>query len=84
MADASGQVRPLQLILGGASFLSSAASGGRHVWVAEADIDYGGDRSQAVIILELDSDGLIAREARYYPQPFEAPAGRAELVEVMG
>jgi hypothetical protein len=59
-------------------------TGSRHVWVAEADIDYGGDRCQAVIILELDSDGLIARETRYYPQPFEAPAWRAELVEAMG
>lgn len=59
-------------------------TGGRHVWVAEADIDYGADRSQAVLILELDSHGLIARETRYYPQPFEAPAWRAELVEAMG
>jgi hypothetical protein len=58
-------------------------TGARHVWVAEADIDYGGDRSQAVIILELDSHGLIARETRYYPQPFDAPAWRAELVEAM-
>ena len=58
-------------------------TGGRQVWVAEADIDYGGDRSQAVIILELDGQGLIARETRYYPQPFEAPAWRAELAEPM-
>jgi hypothetical protein len=26
-------------------------------------------------------DGLIARETRYYPEPFEAPAWRAEWVE---
>ena len=57
-------------------------TGGRHVWIAEADIDYGGDRSQAVII-ELDDQGLIARETRYYPQQFEAPAWRAALVEAM-
>jgi len=59
-------------------------TGGRHVWIAEADIDYGGDRSQAVVIFELDRDGLIARETRYYTQPFEAPAWRAGLVEAMG
>ena len=58
-------------------------TGARHVWVAEADIDYGGDRSQAIIIIELDDQGLIARETRYYPQPFEAPAWRAALVEAM-
>jgi hypothetical protein len=57
--------------------------GARHVWVAEADIDYGGDRSQAVIIIELDDQGLIASETRYYPQPFEAPSWRAALVEAM-
>ena len=59
-------------------------TGGRHVWVAEADSDYGGDRFQAVIIFELDSDGLIAQETRYYTQSFEAPAWRAGLVEAMG
>ena len=35
-------------------------TGGRHVWIAEADIDYGGDQTQAVIIFELDDQGLIA------------------------
>ena len=59
-------------------------TGGCHVWVAEADTSYGGDRGQAVVMFELDSDGLIARETRYYTQPFEAPAWRAGLVEAMG
>jgi hypothetical protein len=36
-----------------------------------------------VIIFELDDQGLIAKETRYYPQEFEAPAWRAELVEVL-
>lgn len=58
-------------------------TGARRVWVAEAEIDYGGDQTQAVIIIELDDHGLIARETRYYPQPFEAPAWRAALVEAM-
>ena len=58
-------------------------TGARHVWIAEADIDYGHDRCQTVVILELDDQGLIARETRYYPQEFEAPAWRAALVEAM-
>jgi hypothetical protein len=56
-------------------------TGARRTWVAEGDIDYGRDRSQVVVIVELDDQGLIARETRYYPQPFEAPAWRAELAE---
>jgi len=59
------------------------AGGARHVWVAEADIDYGGDQAQAVIIIELDDQGLIARGTRYYAQQFEAPAWRAALAEAM-
>lgn len=58
-------------------------TGASHVWVAEADIEYGDDRWQVVVIFELDGRGLIARETRYYTKPFEAPAWRAELVEAM-
>jgi hypothetical protein len=58
-------------------------TGARHAWIAEGDIDYGGDRSQVIVILELDDQGLIAKETRYYPQPFDAPAWRAELAERM-
>lgn len=58
-------------------------TGASHVWVAEADIEYGDDRWQVVVIFELDGQGLIARETRYYTKPFEAPAWRAELVEAM-
>jgi hypothetical protein len=46
-------------------------------------MDYGGDRWQTVVIFELDGQGLIARETRYYSREFEAPAWRAELVEAM-
>jgi hypothetical protein len=56
-------------------------TGGRHVWVAEAEMDYGGDRWQTVVIFELDGQGLIARETRYYSRELEAPAWRAELAE---
>jgi hypothetical protein len=58
-------------------------TGARHIWIAEADIDYGGDRCPTVVIFELDDQGLIARETRYYPQQLEAPAWRAELAEAM-
>lgn len=58
-------------------------TGAGRVWVAEADIEYGDDRWQVVVIFELDGQGLIARETRYYTKPFEAPAWRAELVEAM-
>lgn len=59
-------------------------TGAGRVWIAEADINYGDDdRWQAVIIFELDGHGLIARETRYYPRAFEAPAWRSQLVEAM-
>ena len=51
--------------------------------MAEADLRYGSDQWQTVIIFELDDQRLIAKETRYYPQKFEAPAWRAELVEVL-
>ena len=54
-------------------------TGGRHVWIAEADIDYGGDQTQAVIIFELDDQGLIARQTRYYPQRLQARPGAPRL-----
>jgi len=58
-------------------------TGSGHIWVAEADIGYGENQTQAVMILELDSQGLIAKETRYYPPPFAPPPWRAELVEPM-
>jgi hypothetical protein len=50
------------------------------VWVAEATSDYSGTRYYTVVILEL-RDELILRETRYYTEPFEAPAWRAQWVE---
>ena len=58
-------------------------TGGGHVWVAEADTSYAGDPGQAVVVFELDNDGLITGETRYYTKPFEAPAWRAGLVEAI-
>jgi hypothetical protein len=49
-------------------------------WVVEAHSDYGpGGVYQAVVIFEF-RDGLIVRETRYYTQPFDAPAERAQWV----
>jgi hypothetical protein len=49
-------------------------------WVVEAQSDYGpGGVYQAVVIFEF-RDGLIVRETRYYTQPFDAPAERAQWV----
>jgi hypothetical protein len=58
-------------------------TGGGYVWVAEADTSYAGDRGQSVVMFELDGDGLITGETRYYTKPFEAPAWRAGLVEAI-
>ncbi len=58
-------------------------TGGGHVWVVEADTSYAGDLGQAVVMFELDGDGLITGETRYYTKPFEAPAWRAGLVEAI-
>lgn len=52
------------------------------VWVAEAASDYSGQRFHTVVIFEM-RDGLISRETRYYAEPFEAPAWRADWVQRM-
>ena len=52
------------------------------VWVAEATSDYSGRRFHTVLILEMRDD-LILRETRYYAEPFEAPAWRADWVQSM-
>ena len=57
--------------------------GAGRVWVAEATNRYGEDAWQVVVVFELDDDGLVARETRYYAQPFEPPEWRAGLTESM-
>jgi hypothetical protein len=50
------------------------------VWVAELESDYGEGRGgvfNVCVILEF-ADGRIARETRYYAEPFEAPEQRAK------
>ena len=49
-------------------------------WVAELESDYGDERGgvfNVCVILEF-KDGKIARETRYYADPFEAPEQRAQ------
>lgn len=67
----------------GPSITLRKVTGAGSVWIAEADIDYGDERSQVVVIFGLDEEGLILSETRYYPAAFEAPAWRADLVEAI-
>jgi hypothetical protein len=55
--------------------------GAGRVWVVEGEVDYGEDPWRAVVVLELDADGSILRETRYYVQSSEAPAWRSQWVE---
>ncbi len=57
-------------------------TGGGEVWNVEAIGDYGGEIYLVVVVFEF-RDGKIARETRYYPQPFEAPEWRSQWVERM-
>jgi hypothetical protein len=57
--------------------------GSGRVWVIEGINDYDGDVWHVVLILELDPDGLIVRDTRYYTKPFDAPDWRAEWAEIM-
>jgi hypothetical protein len=54
--------------------------GSGDLFVMEAISDYQGTILHVTNIVEFD-DGKIVRETRYYAEPFEAPAWRAEWVE---
>ena len=56
--------------------------GSGDVWVVEARSDYGGRIYHLALIVEF-RDGKIWRDTRYYAEPFEAPAWRAQWVERM-
>jgi hypothetical protein len=55
--------------------------GSGHVWVVEGVNDYGGDVWSVAVILELDDDGLIVRDTRYYGARSEPPGWRSQWVE---
>src|SRR6266516_552357 len=54
--------------------------GNGDVWVVEGRSDYGGRIYHVANILEF-REGKSMRETRYYADPFEAPAWRAQWVE---
>jgi hypothetical protein len=58
-------------------------TGAANVWVVEGVNDYAGDIWHVVLVLELDQQGRILRDTRYYAKPFEAPVWRAAWVEAM-
>ncbi|MFD5327360.1 hypothetical protein [Streptomyces sp. NPDC127092] len=56
-------------------------TGEGRVWVLEGVNDYAGDIWHVVVVLELDEDGLIVRDTRYYGHVFPPEPSRAALVE---
>jgi hypothetical protein len=57
--------------------------GAGRVWVLEGELDYGEGPWCVALGIELDDDGLIAKETRYYAERSEPPAWRAAWVETM-
>ena len=56
-------------------------TGAQHVWVLEGELDYGLGPWVAALVIELDHDGLIARETRYYAEKSEPPPWRSAWTE---
>jgi hypothetical protein len=53
-------------------------------WIIEGTIDYGdGTPVSAISIIEVGSDGKVARQTDYFANPFEAPAWRSQYAEKM-
>jgi hypothetical protein len=55
--------------------------GSGRTWVVEGVNDYDGDVWNVVLILELDEDGRILRDTRYYGQRSAPPEWRSRWVE---
>ena len=55
--------------------------GSGHLWVIEGVNDYDGDMWNVALIWELDDQGLIMRDTRYYAQRSEPPEWRSQWVE---
>ena len=53
------------------------------LWVVEGVNYYGGGQVFTVLVNFELRDGKIWRDTRYYAQPFDAPAWRAQWVERM-
>jgi hypothetical protein len=60
-------------------------TGAGRVWVIEGVNDYGSDDVwHVVVVFELDDDGRIVTDTRYYTQGSDAPEWRAQWVEPIG
>jgi len=57
--------------------------GSGSVWVVEGVNDYNGDVWNVVLILELDDQGRILRDTRYYGQRSEPAEWRSQWVEAL-
>ena len=57
--------------------------GSGRVWVIEGVNDYAGDVWNVALIWELDDQGLIVRDTRYYGQLSEPPEWRSQWVETL-
>jgi hypothetical protein len=55
--------------------------GSGRTWVVEGVNDYDGDLWNVVLILELNDEGLIVRDTRYYGQRSDPPQWRSPWVE---
>jgi hypothetical protein len=55
--------------------------GSGRTWIVEGVNDYDGDVWNVVLILELDEDGLIVRDTRYYGHRSDPPHWRSPWVE---
>ncbi len=62
------------------TFTVRRITGGGDMWTVEAVGDYGGETYFAVCVFEFREE-RIARETRYYGEPFPAPEWRAQWAE---
>ncbi|GAA4710567.1 hypothetical protein GCM10025782_03250 [Pedococcus ginsenosidimutans] len=53
-------------------------------WVLEGELDYGQGPWCVVVVFEVDDDGLVERETRYYTEKSDPPDWRSAWVEPIG
>ena len=61
-------------------FVVRRTVGEGNLWVTEYVINYEGQRTHTVSIMEF-RDGKVSRETQYFADPFDAPAWRSQWVE---
>ena len=57
--------------------------GAQRVWVLEGELDYGEGPWSVALVIELDDEGLIERETRYYAERSDPPEWRSDWVEAL-